>query len=182
MRITYVTGNSKKAETLSRYLDLPVAHVKMELQEIQSMSLEESIFYKAKYAYDQLHCPVLVEDVWLQFNALGKLPGPLIKLFSQELGNCGLCYILQGFEDRSAVAQSIFGLYDGKRLEIFIGQREGIISEYPRGIPEFGWDAIFIPEDAEKTWAEMNLEEKEKYSMKRIALEKLKAFLIKKIE
>lgn len=180
MNITYVTGNAMKAQTLSRYLDIPVAHFKMELQEIQSWSVEESILYKAKQAYDQVGSTVLVEDVWLRFNALGKLPGPTIKLFSQELGNEGLCKLLHSFGDRSSLAQTIFGLYDGKKLEIFIGQREGIISEYPRGTPEFGWDAIFIPKGAEKTWAEMDLDEKGIYSMKRLALEKLRKFLTKK--
>lgn len=177
MHITYVTGNAKKAETLSRYLEIPVDHRAMELQEIQSWSLEESILYKAKQAYELVGTTVLVEDVWLRFNALGRLPGPTIKLFSQDLGNEGLCKMLHSFTDRSAVAQTIFGLYDGEKLEIFIGQRNGMIAESPRGIPEFGWDAIFIPENAKKTWAEMDVEEKSTYSMKRLALEKLQAYL-----
>ena len=69
-------------------------------------------------------------------------------------------------------------VYDGKKLEIFIGERQGRIAEEPRGIPEFGWDGIFIPENADNTWAEMDLDEKSKYSMKRLALEKLKDYLI----
>lgn len=181
MNITYVTGNQKKAETLSRFLDIPVSHYKMDLQELQSWSIEESILYKAKQAYEKVQSPVLVEDVWLRFKALGRLPGPSIKLFLQDLGNDGLCKILHSFDDRSAVAQTIFGLYDGERLEIFIGERQGRIAEEPRGIPEFGWDAIFIPKGADKTWAEMDLEEKGKYSMKRLALEKLKIFLRKNV-
>ena len=179
MHITYVTGNKKKAETLSRYLEIPVDYRVMELQDIQSWSLEESLLHKAKQAYTLIGSTILVEEVWLRFNALGLLPGPTIKLFAEEMENEGLCKFLHSFQDHSALAQTIFGLYDGEKLEIFIGKREGMIAEEPRGIPEFGWDAIFIPEDAEKTWAEMDLEEKRMYSMKRLALEKLQRYLLK---
>lgn len=58
--------------------------------------------------------------MWLRFNALGKLPGPTIKLFSQELGNEGLCKLLHSFGDRSSLAQTIFGLYDGVKSLKFL--------------------------------------------------------------
>jgi inosine/xanthosine triphosphate pyrophosphatase family protein len=44
----------------------------------------------------------------------------------------------------------------------------------PRGPDKFGWDPIFLPDDFDQTFAEMNAEQKNMISMRRQALEKLK--------
>ncbi|MEK6845444.1 MAG: non-canonical purine NTP pyrophosphatase [Nanoarchaeota archaeon] len=49
----------------------------------------------------------------------------------------------------------------------------------PRGKTNFGWDPLFQPHGHTKTFAEMSAEEKNKFSMRRKALEKLKEFLEK---
>lgn len=126
-----------------------------------------------------IQTPVLVEDTSLVFTALGRLPGPLIKWFLTELDNVGLCKLLDSYPDRSAVAEVCFGLYDGKTLEIFEGSIKGTIAESPKGERGFGWDTIFIPEGHTKTWGEMSPEEQGETSMRRIALQKLEAFLKK---
>jgi len=108
---------------------------------------------------------------------LGKLPGPLIKWFLQELDVTGLCDLLKDDADRSAVANVTFGYYDGKELQIFEGEIKGSIAVIPRGKRGFGWDPIFIPEGYEKTWGEMSREEQDETSMRRIALQKLEIFL-----
>ena len=41
----------------------------------------------------------------------------------------------------------------------------------------FGYDAVFTPDDAEKTFAEMNMDEKNKYSHRKKALQQLIKFL-----
>jgi hypothetical protein len=38
--ITFITGNQGKADYLAKYLDHPVAHRKIDLDEIQSMDLD----------------------------------------------------------------------------------------------------------------------------------------------
>lgn len=175
--ITFITGNASKAEQLSRHLDHPVAHRKMDLAEIQSLDLKEIIKHKAKEAYQCVENIVLVEDTSLTFHALGRLPGPLIKWFLTELNNDGLCKILDSYSDRGALAEVCFGLYDGEELRIFDGQMEGVIASKPRGQQGFGWDSIFIPRGHQKTWGEMSREEQRGTSMRRIALKKLEAFL-----
>ncbi len=176
--ITFITGNASKAEQLKRHLKYPVLHKKLDLDEVQSLESEKIIGHKTKEAYKKIKSPVLVEDVSLSFNAFGRLPGPLIKWFLAELGNEGLCRLLDG-KNRSAVAEVSFGLYDGKELKIFTGKIEGTIAKKPRGETDFGWDPIFIPKGSRKTNAEMSAEEQKKFSMRRIALKKLEAYLRK---
>jgi non-canonical purine NTP pyrophosphatase (RdgB/HAM1 family) len=175
--LTFITGNAEKAKQLGYYLYYPIEHVKLDLPEIQSLDLREIIEHKAKEAYASVHSPVLVEDTSLIFTALGKLPGPLIKWFFEELKLEGLCKLLDGYADRSAHASVLFGLYDGQDFEVFAGDMKGAIAKTPKGEQGFGWDTIFIPERCEKTWGEMTAEEQSETSMRRIALKKLEAFL-----
>ena len=177
--LTFITGNAAKAEQLKRHLNYPVFHKKLDLDEIQSLDLKKIVERKAREAYKKVKSPVLVEDVSLSFHAFGKLPGPLIKWFLGELGNDGLCKMLDGHKNRNATAEVCFGLYDGKKLKIFGGKVEGKIAEYPRGKTDFGWDPIFIPKGNRKTNAEMSIDEQKKTSMRRIALKKLEKFLKK---
>lgn len=175
--LTFITGNSEKARQVSWHLDLPIAHKKVDLVEIQSLDLLTIIEEKAKEAYKYVQSPVLVEDTSLRFCALGKLPGPLIKWFLTELGTSGLCRLLNSYPDRSAEASVMFGLYDGQTLHTFGASIEGCISPVPRGHNGFGWDPIFIPDGSEKTWAEMTMEEQKAMSMRKIALAKLRDHL-----
>lgn len=178
LEITFITGNAKKAEELGRHLNHPVAHQKLDVKEIQSLDLSEIIEEKALEAYKQIQKPVLVEDTSLTFSALGSLPGPLIKWFLQELGNDRLCKLVDGYGSRDAIAEVQFGLcLDGTNVLTFSGQREGVIAPVPRGEQGFGWDPIFIPKGYDKTWGEMNWEEKDATSMRMIALNKLEEYL-----
>lgn len=72
--VTFITGNQNKADYLAKYLGFPVAHQKIHLDELQSLSLREIVEHKVKQAYDIIKKPVLVEDVSLEFSALGRLP------------------------------------------------------------------------------------------------------------
>ena len=72
--ITFITSNQHKADYLSRMLGLPLKHRAVDLTEIQSTSLEEVVEHKVRQAYAIAKCPVLVEDVALEFTALGGLP------------------------------------------------------------------------------------------------------------
>lgn len=176
-QLTFITGNAAKAEQLGRHLDFPVQHQKIDLMEIQSLDLAEIVEYKAKEAYKVVGAPVLIEDTSLAFMALGRLPGPLIKWFLKELGNDGLARLLDSYRDRAAIAEVLFGLYDGQDLKTFSGRMNGRIAEEPKGESGFGWDPIFIPNGFTKTWGEMTLEEQSETSMRRIALKKLEATL-----
>ena len=175
-QLTFVTGNPGKADEVKRILQFPITHQKIDLLEIQSLDLSVVVEHKALEAYKILNIPVLVEDTSLTFHAMGKLPGSLIKWFSSELKNDGLCRLLDGFADRTAIAETIFGVYDGRKLTLFHGKTEGEIAKKPKG-EGFGWDEIFIPKGHNKTWGEMERTEKDVTSMRSIALKKLEEFL-----
>ena len=77
--VTFITGNQYKADYLAKYFGYPIDHLKLDLDEIQSTSLNEIVKHKVRQAYEKIKKPVIVEDVALEFAALGGLPGPFIK-------------------------------------------------------------------------------------------------------
>ncbi len=179
MQLTFITSNPAKAKYLEEYFHMPIMHKKLELPEIQSLDLREVVEDKVRRAFSIVQTPVLVEDVSVTFSALKKLPGPLIKWFLETLGNEGLCKMLDGYPDRSALAEVMYAYYDGTELRVFHGSVEGIISKSPRGETKFGWDPVFIPKGhTDETWAEMSGDAKHATSMRKIALGSLAEFLL----
>lgn len=175
--IYYITSHPLKAKQISLHLDYPIKHKSLDLQEIQSLDVLEVATHKAKVAFEAVGRTVLVEDISFTFEALGNLPGPLIKWFLKELQVQGICKLLNNYDNRGARGQVVFVLYDGTELHSFEGEMLGQIAEQPVGKDGFGIDSIFIPQGYSKTWGEMNKEEQEKTSMRRIALKKLEKFL-----
>ena len=128
--ITFITGNQKKADYLSKYLGFPIEHIKLDLDEFQSLDLREIVEHKVKQAYEKIRKPVLVDDVSLEFCALGRIPGTFIKFFEEEMTFATLCSLLDG-KDRSAIARCGYGYYDGDRFEYFEGKMNGTIAKTP---------------------------------------------------
>jgi Ham1 family protein len=157
----FITGNQHKADYLARMLGTPLEHRKIDLVEIQSSSPEEVVRHKVREAYEIAQRPVLVEDVSLGFAALNGLPGPFIKFFVEAPdGLEKLCRMLDGFDDRSALAVCVFGYYDGREMHIFRSELPGSIAAHPRGDSGFGWDKIFCPDGYDgRTRAELSPEE-----------------------
>lgn len=155
--ITFITGNQSKADYLAKYLGFNIEHQKVDLDEIQSLDLREVVEHKVLQAYEKIGKPVLVEDVSLEFKALGRLPGTFIKFYVDEVPFETICRTLDGL-DRSAVARCLFGYYDGNEIVYFEGSLEGKIAEHPAGENGFGWDKIFIPEGYEVTRASLDEE------------------------
>lgn len=162
----FITGNAKKAALLAKWLEVTLEHQKLELDELQSLSLHEIVEHKARQAYGKIKKPVLVEDVGLTFHALGGLPGPFIKWFLQELDLQQICNLLNDYGDRSAHSAVCYGWFDGQRMEFFDGELRGSIAESPRGRNGFGFDPIFVPDGSQKTHAEMDEAETERFSLR----------------
>lgn len=176
-QVTFITGNQAKADYLAKYLGCPVAHKKVDQDELQSLDLRKIVEHKVKQAYEALKTPVLVEDVALEFTALGRLPGPFIKFFLEEMSEDDICALLNG-KDRGAIARCTFGYYDGQQLEFFEGSLKGTIAETPRGEGGFGWDRLFIPEGYTVTRAEMSEADDRKTYLTIKPFAALKAFLL----
>ena len=173
--INFVSGNKNKYRELKDLLtehlkDIEVRQLDIDLPELQG-DPEEIVRGKLKLALEKtknLEGPILVEDTSLCFNAYGGLPGPYIKYFLKAIKQEGLYKMACAFEDHSAYAQSIFGLQKNEKSEpqLFIGRTEGEIVS-PRGQKNFGlsgWDPCFKPNCDNKTYAEMEEDEKNKIS------------------
>lgn len=160
-KITFITGNQSKADYLARHLGLPVDHQKVDLDEIQSLDLREIVDHKVRQAYAVVKAPVLVEDVALEFSALGRFPGTFIKFLVDEVSFETICRMLDGLS-RDAVARCVFGYYDGVEMRFFEGSLGGTIADHPSGENGFGWDKIFIPEGYQVTRAELSEEDDRK--------------------
>lgn len=174
----FITGNQHKADYLAKLLGIPLEHQKVELDELQSLDLQEIVDHKVRQAYKLIGRPVLVEDVSLEFRALGKLPGPYIKWFLDSAGEDACCRMLDGFNDRSAIIRCTFGYYDGETVVLFDSELTGLISDRPKGNNGYGFDRIFINKGYNITRAEMTPEENEKtYREQMKPIGKVKKFL-----
>lgn len=181
-RPVFITGNQHKADYLASMLGIPLAHQKVDLDEIQSMSLDEIVEHKVRQAYAHVNRPVLVEDVGLHFSALSGLPGPFIKFFVEAPDGLEvLCRMLDGFGDRSARAECVFGYYDGGEVVLIRGGLDGKIASSPRGQNGYGWDAIFEPDGyGGKTRAELTPDDDAATYASIKPFEKLRQFLSRK--
>jgi len=172
--LTFITSSASKLAEVERILGRSLAQATVPLEEIQAIDLEPVVSYKARQAYAHLGRPVLVEDTGLAFAAWNGLPGALIKWFLAALGTDGICKLLRGETNRAVTATTLFAAYDGTECRVFSGVVAGVVPEAPRGTNGFGWDAIFQPLGSERTVAEMMPEEKDRFSMRRLALEQLR--------
>ena len=173
--INFVSSNKNKLRELNEmfnehFKDVEVKQLDIDLPELQGLP-EDIVKGKLKIALEKsknLKGPILVEDTSLCFNEYGGLPGPYIKYFLKAIKQEGLYKMACVFDDHSAYAQSIFGLQKGENEEpnLFIGKTEGEIV-FPRGQKNFGllgWDPCFKPNCSNKTYAEMEEDEKNKIS------------------
>jgi len=172
----FVTGNQKKADYLGQLLGHPIEHMKVDVDEIQSLDLKEVVRHKVRQAYAKAGRPVLVEDVALEFAALGRLPGTFIKWFLGELSDDELCRLVDG-KDRSATARCVFGYFDGTEETLFESSMRGRIAEHPAGTGGLGWDRIFIPEGFSVTRAELSSEDDRATYLRIKPIEQVRSFL-----
>ena len=175
MAVCFVTTNINKFREARKILPFEIKQSRLDIPEIQSMDVKEIVEDKARKAYRKLKKPVIVEDTALYMKSWNNFPGPLIAWAIKTMGIRGICRFVG--KDRSARAEACVGYYDGKRMKTFSGVVKGKISKKPRGRKRFDWDRIFIPEGEKRTFAEMDLSEKNRISHRMKAFRKLKAFI-----
>lgn len=125
----------------------------------------------------------MTEDTSLCFNALDGLPGPYIKHFLR-CGHDALNRMLDGFDDRSAYAQTVMAFTLGPKqpVHVFEGRTDGCIVS-PRGSLDFGWDPVFEPTQGDGlTYAEISKEKKNDISHRSRSMAKLKAYLMENVQ
>lgn len=173
----FATKNDNKLREVNEILGRNLEQISVDLFEPQGVDVEIVVRDKAQDAFRKTGKLVLVEDTSLEFVAWNRLPGALIKWFMDTVGNDGILRMLVGQTNRKAIAKTAVGFFDGNKTHTFVGEIEGMIPETIRGSGGFGWDPIFIPNGFDKSFAEMTSDEKNAISMRRLALERMKASL-----
>lgn len=173
MPIYFITGNNNKfAEAKEIISDLE--QFAIDLPEIQEIDATKIIQAKLEEALKHKTGEFIVEDTSLYLDCLNGLPGPLIKWFLQTIGNNGIFELAKKYNNFQASAKTCIGYAKNKNdIRFFTGEIKGAIVE-SEALSSFGWDPIFKPDGYDKTFAEMNKDEKNKISHRRIAFEKFK--------
>ena len=84
---------------------------------------------------------------------------------------------MEGSKNRTAQFKTIISLILKNQEYQFTGVCKGKITESEIGTNGFGYDSIFIPEGSNKTFAEMSIQEKNKFSHRKKAVAQLLDFL-----
>ena len=175
MTLYFITGKKGKFAEVRAILG-EIEQLDIDLPELQELDAHKIIEAKLKEAQKHYTGKFIVEDTSLYLDALNGLPGPFIKWFMKTIGNEGLYKLAKSFDNYGAEAKTIIGYCNEQgEINFFEGTIKGTIVS-PRG-EGFGWDPIFQPEGYEKTFGELSSEEKNSFSMRRIAVEKLREFL-----
>jgi len=156
--ITFVTANQEKIADINAKLGGKFNlkfNSNINLLEIQTLSVEEVVSFKAKQAFEIIKEPVVVSDSGLEIVALNNFPGALVKFANEYLGQEGIVKLLEGKENRTAYFVAALAYCAClEKVQLVIARDEGTIALNPRGE---GWhfDKIFIPKNENKTWAEL---------------------------
>lgn len=173
-KIHFATSNKDKLKEARSILGIDIEPLSIEVDEVQILDPIVCVEKKAEYAFAKAQTPLLVEDTSLFFEAWNGLPGVFIDYFMKSVDVDGLLKLLKDEQNRHAKAQTSLCYFDGKKKVVAIGIIEGTITNFQRGKNGFGWDPIFIPRGANRTFAEMDSEEKNSISMRKLALMDLK--------
>jgi len=172
--ITSNKGKVREATEKLRPLGFSVEQKNLGYPEVQADSLEEVALQGIEYVRMKFHHAFMLEDAGLFIDVLQGFPGVYSKYVFFTIGLPGILRLLDGMKNRTAVFRSVYAYSEpGKKPMIVVGECTGMISTEQRGEHGFGYDPIFIPNGAEKTFGEMTIEEKNQYSHRAKALEKL---------
>ena len=187
--LIFATNNQHKADEIRAVLNnnflirtLQEAGILLEIPE-PYLTLEENAREKSRVIYNVTGFDCFSEDTGLEVMALQGEPGVKSARYAGELvnykkNNEKLLHNMMGCTNRSAQFRTIISLLiNGKEYQ-FEGICKGFIIEKEKGIQGFGYDPVFMPEGADKTFAEMDMTKKNYYSHRKKATEKFVQFLM----
>lgn len=188
MKIIFATNNNHKALELQsvvpatiEIITLKQAGIDIDIPEPYD-TLEENAVEKAKTIYSLTGLACFSEDTGLEVKALNGAPGVKSARYAGEEKSFDnnidkLLSELKDKKDRTAQFRTVVCLIIDGLQYLFEGICKGRIIEERRGEGGFGYDPVFVPEGADKTFAQMSLQEKNMYSHRRLAADKLVVFL-----
>ena len=144
--------------------------------------LEGNALSKARHIHNLTGMNVFADDTGLEIDALNGLPGVHSARFAGENKDSSaniekVLSMLVQTENRKARFRTVIALIFEKEEFLFEGIVEGTIITDKKGKEGFGYDPVFVPEGKDKTFAEMDLAEKNTISHRARAFEKLREFL-----
>lgn len=188
MKIVFASGNKHKLEEIKAALpgdfeiismrDLPFEG---EIEE-HGTTLEGNAAIKARFIHEHFGQNCFADDTGLEIAALGGAPG----VYSARYAGEGCSFSdnvkkvlgeMEGKTNREARFRTVICLILESREYFFEGIVKGAITRESRGTGGFGYDPIFVPEGEERTFAQMDLEEKNTLSHRALAVRELARFL-----
>jgi len=197
MKLIFASNNQHKIEEIRSVIGQNAAIEIVTLEEAginikipePFETLEENATNKSKTIYELTKAPLapsgcFSEDTGLEVDDLKGEPGVRSARYAGEEKSfdkniAKLLHNLQGHTNRSAQFRTVISLIMDDREVLFEGICRGTILHERRGNGGFAYDSIFVPEGGIHTFAEMNMEEKNRFSHRRKAIDKLVAHLLK---
>lgn len=187
MKLIFASHNAHKAQEIQGILPewieiktLAELNFLDEIPEEQATIVGNSQF-KAHFVHELFNANCFADDTGLEITALDGRPGVHSARYAGEQrdANDNMNKVLMELvdsSDRSAQFKTVITLYwEGKEYQ-FEGIVKGQIAHEKTGHEGFGYDPIFIPEGETRSFAEMNLQEKNGYSHRARAMAKLADF------
>ena len=188
--IIFATNNQHKVDEVRSVLGksfniitLKEAGIDIDIPEPHD-TLEANATEKSKTIFALTNKNCFSEDTGLEVQTLNGEPGVKSARYAGKSRNFDdninkLLSDLGSVKNTTARFRTVISLiFDGKEY-FFEGICPGKIIREKKGINGFGYDPVFIPDGSDKTFAEMDMIEKNKFSHRKKAMEKLIAFLNK---
>jgi len=194
MKLIFATNNEHKVHEIRSVIGnssieivtLKEAGIDIDIPEPFNM-LEENASNKSRIIYEMKRInPIITgcfsEDTGLEVEALNGEPGVRSaryageeKSFDKNIGK--LLEKLEGTTNRKARFRTVISLIIDTKENLFEGICEGTIGYGKKGKGGFGYDPIFVPDGSIHTFAEMKIEEKNQFSHRKKATDKLITYL-----
>ncbi len=184
--IVLATSNKNKVRELQELLhDFPVRITSLAdygpLPQVveDGATFDDNAYKKSSHIARVLGLPALADDSGLVVPALGGRPGVYSARYAGEpvndRANCAkLLQEMAGIEDRRASFECVISLaVPGGAALTWEGRCEGEIAREPRGESGFGYDPVFFYPPLGKTFAEIDLAQKNQVSHRGRAMQEL---------
>jgi XTP/dITP diphosphohydrolase len=179
MEIRFLSSNVHKireAEAILGSAGVRIVPVAAKIEELQTEDVQRLVRNKVMKAFEQIGRPIFVEHTGLPLPGLNGLPGGLTQIFWDRLQADAFVSLVKGLGSRAVTAKTVIGYCDNRTIRYFEGEVSGTVPDAPAGARDFQWDCVFMPDGFTQTFAELG-DKKNDISMRRLALDRLAAFL-----
>ena len=178
----FITSNKGKYREVANKLinaDIKVIQKNLGYPEVQANSLEDVVNFGVNYILEKFNKPFIIEDAGIFIKHLNDFPGVYSADVFYKIGCKGILRLLEDVKkDRDAYFKSVIAYINSdKQVHIFSWECSGLIGFEEVGSNGFGYDPIFIPNGENMTFAEMTIDDKNRFSHRGNSLDKLLEFI-----